>query len=277
MRPVTEQTILITGATDGLGRRVAEDLAAAGATVLVHGRNPERLARTLAEITEATGNDRVTGYLADLADLSQVHTLAEEITTQHNRLDVLVNNAGVGAGPPNTPRQMSVDGYELRFAVNYLAGYALTLRLMPLLRAAAPSRIVNVASVGQEPIDFTDVMLEHGYDGWRAYRQSKLAQIMFTIDLAERLAGTGVTVNALHPASLMNTKMVFEALDYTLSTIEDGAAATERLILDPDLEGVTGCYFDQQQQARAHAQAYDAGARARLWELSERLTGVTLT
>jgi len=274
MRPVDEQTILVTGATDGLGRALARELAARGATVLLHGRTKARLEDTRREIVEATGSDRLQTYLADLASLEQVRRLGREVDGDQERLDVLVNNAGIGG---DGPRQESADGHELRFAVNYLAPFLLTELLLPLLRRSAPARIVNVASVGQVPIDFDDVMMERGYDALRAYRQSKLAQIMFTFELAERLraAGeSGVTVNALHPATLMNTKMALETFGYAMSTIEDGVEATLRLVVAPELEGVSGRYFDRLDESRANAQAYDAEARRRLWRLSAALTGL---
>jgi NAD(P)-dependent dehydrogenase (short-subunit alcohol dehydrogenase family) len=274
VRPIDRQTILVTGATDGLGRALAGDLAARGATVLLHGRSAERLEETRRELGQATGNDRLRTYLADLSSLREVRRLGSEVAGGQERLDVLVNNAGIGGAGP---RQASVDGYELRFAVNYLAPFLLTHLLLPLLGRSAPARIVNVASVGQAPIDFDDVMLERGYDPMRAYAQSKLAQVMFTFELAERLraAGeSGVTVNALHPASLMNTKMVLESYGYTMSTVEDGVQATLRLVVSPELEGVSGRYYDRLREARADAQAYDPEARRRLWRLSERLAGL---
>jgi NAD(P)-dependent dehydrogenase (short-subunit alcohol dehydrogenase family) len=272
VRPVDEQTILVTGATDGLGRASAAELAARGATVLLHGRSEERLEDTRRELVAATGKDRLRTYLADFAALDDVRRLAEAVEQDHERLDLLVSNAGIGAGK-NGRREESVDGYELRFAVNYLAPFLLTKLLLPLLRHSAPARIVNVASAGQAPIDFDDVMLERGYSGSRAYGQSKLAQIMFTFELAGHLRaeGAGVTVNALHPASLMNTKMVFESFGYTMSTIEDGVEATLRLAVSPELEGVSGRYFDRLREARPNAQADDADARRRLWQLSEQL------
>ena len=276
MRDVDEAVILVTGATDGLGRRVARDLAAKGATVLVHGRSRERAEAAVREIGKETGNDRLSYYLADLSSLEDTRRLAEEVSSNHEHLDVLINNAGIGSGPSDgSNRRESRDGFELVFAVNYLSGFLLTNLLLPLLRGSAPARVVNVASAGQAPVDFGDVMLERGYDGWRAYAQSKLAQIMFTFSLAERLEGSGVTANALHPASLMDTKMVRESFGYTMSTAEEGAAATERLAVSPDLEGVSGRYFDGQREARAKDQAYDRRARERLWTLSEELCGLT--
>jgi NAD(P)-dependent dehydrogenase (short-subunit alcohol dehydrogenase family) len=277
MRPIEQSTVLVTGATDGLGRRVARDLAAGGATVIVHGRSRERAERAVAEIVEETGNSEASLVLGDLASLAEVRDLSERVRARTDRLDVLVNNAGIGAGPRGggDRRELSADGHELRFAVNYLSQFLLTHLLLDLLRASAPARIVNVASVGQAPIDFEDVMLERGYDGFRAYAQSKLAQIMFTFELAERLGeASGVTVNALHPATLMDTKMVVESFGSARSSVEEGARATERLIADPALDGITGRYFDGTHESRAHPQAYDAEARRQLWELSERLTGL---
>jgi NAD(P)-dependent dehydrogenase (short-subunit alcohol dehydrogenase family) len=269
MDDLAEAKILVTGATDGLGRRVAFDLAAAGATVLLHGRNRERLETTLEEIRRETGNEKLSSYRADLSSLGEVRALAEQVLTGQDRLDVLVNNAGVIAGE----RRESEDGYELTFAVNYLTHFLLTRLLVPLLRDSAPARVVNVASAGQSPIDFDDVMLERGYDPMRAYTQSKLAQVMFTFELAERLRDSGVTVNALHPASLMDTRMVLETFGRSMSTVEEGAEATVRLATSPDLEGITGRYFDGTREGRADPQAYHEEARKRLWTLSEELCG----
>jgi NAD(P)-dependent dehydrogenase (short-subunit alcohol dehydrogenase family) len=276
-RSIEETVVLVTGATDGLGRGVAERLASKGATVHIHGRDPERLAATAAEIERATGNGRIRTHLADLASLEQVRSLADEVERSTDRLHVLLNNAGIGSGKPEmTTRQESADGIELRFAVNYLAGFALTLRLLPLLRRSAPARIVNVASIGQAPLDFDDPMLEGEYDGKRAYSQSKLAQITFGIELADRLKGTGVTVNSLHPSTFMPTKMVIEQYGRSIDTLEAGIEATVRLAISPELEGVSGRFFDREDEAAADAQAYDPEARRRLWELSAELSGEDL-
>jgi NAD(P)-dependent dehydrogenase (short-subunit alcohol dehydrogenase family) len=275
MKSLEQHVMLVTGATDGLGKQLAHELAAAGATVLLHGRLPARGEAVLREISEATGNDRLAFYLADFASLAQIRRLANEILADHDRLDVLVNNAGIGFGRRDAPeREVSQDGFELRFAVNYLAPFLLTQLLQPLLVGSAPVRIVNVASAGQAPIDFDDVMLERAYDGVRAYRQSKLALVMFTFDLADELRDAGVTANCLHPATFMPTKMVLEAGVNPVSSLEQGLQATLRLVADADLDGVTGRYFDGRREARAHPQAYDLDARRRLRELSTQLVGL---
>jgi len=267
------KTILITGSTDGVGRVVAKRLAAAGARVLVHGRDLERGRSLVAEI-EAGGRGEADFLRADLASLAEVRRLAEAVNSSEESLDVLINNAGIGSGGASGQRATSHDGFELRFAVNYLAGFLLTHLLLPKILASKPSRIVNVASLGQAPLDFEDVMINRGYSGSRAYSQSKLAQIMFTIDLAEALTREGVTVNSLHPATYMNTTMVRQSGTTPISSVDEGADAIMNLILAPALEGRGGLFFDRLREARANAQAYDAAARARLKALSRRLTGL---
>ena len=265
---------LITGSTDGLGRAVARSLADAGFLVLIHGRNTQRGGQLAHEIEERRGLARF--HAADFASLAQVHALADTVRREHDRLDLLINNAGLGTGSGGRPavRETSADGHELRFAVNYLAGYALTRLLLPLLVRSAPARIVNVASVGQYPLDFDNLMLTRAYSGMRAYAQSKLAQVMLTLDLAEELRGSGVTVNCLHPATYMDTTMVRGAGIEPVSTVQEGATAVMRLAVSPELEGCTGEYFDGMHPARANAQAYDPQARRRLAEVSARLTGL---
>jgi NAD(P)-dependent dehydrogenase (short-subunit alcohol dehydrogenase family) len=276
VRPLAEQTVVVTGATAGLGRHLVRELVAGGASVIAHGRSPAKLDDLRAAISAAGGAGRLSTVVADLADLRQVDRMATELLDLVDRIDVLVSNAGVGFGAPGAGRELSADGYELRFAVNYLAGYHLIRRLVPHLVDAGPARIVHVASLGQEPLDFSDLMLEDTYDGVVAYRRSKLAQIMFTFDLAAELGEAEVTVNALHPATFMDTAMVRQAGGEPMSTVEEGAAATLRLIGDPELDGVTGRFFDRGREARAHQQAYDADARARLRLVSDELVGHAL-
>ncbi len=269
----SRRVALVTGSTDGVGRFVAERLGADGWEVIVHGRDAERGAAVVAAIAAPGGSARFLS--ADLSDLAAVRGLAEQIELSAPRLDLLINNAGIGSGGAGARRQVNAAGVELRFAVNYLAGFALTLRLLPLIRRSAPARIVNVASAGQQAIDFDDVMLTRDYSGGRAYMQSKLAQVMFAFDLAERLEGTGVTVNCLHPATYTATTMVREAGVTPWSTVEEGARAILQLAASPALEGRSGLYFNGLAEARADAQAYDAKARAKLWALSVKLAGLT--
>jgi len=272
VRPVDQQVVLITGATDGLGRELARELASRGATVLLHGRNAGKGAAAARQIQEATGEELPAFYLADFSSLAEVRGLADQILAEHDRLDVLVNNAGIGtAWRGRSEREVSEDGYELRFAVNYLAPFLLTRLLLPLLARSAPARIVNVASAGQAAIDFDDVMLGRTYSGVQAYCQSKLADVMLTFDLADELRGHGVTANCLHPGTFMPTQMVLEAGVTPVDSLESGVEATLRLVVDPELDGVTGKYFERLREARAHAQAYDVDARRRLRELSVEL------
>ncbi|HEY2478359.1 MAG TPA: SDR family NAD(P)-dependent oxidoreductase [Solirubrobacterales bacterium] len=274
-RSYEDTVALVTGATDGLGRAVAERLAGLGMTVHLHGRTAEKLEAAAREIAAATGNDRLPVHRADFASLAEVRALAEEIEALP-ALHLLVNNAGIGSGLPDSPeRQESADGIELRFAVNYLAGFVLTTRLLPLLERSAPSRIVMVASLGQAALDFDDPQLQRSlYEGRRAYAQSKLAQISFANELADRLGpDAGVTVNSLHPATFMPTKIVLEERGTSVDELQRGVDSTVRLALDPELDHISGRFFDRENEARAESQAYDPEARRRLWELSEDLAG----
>jgi NAD(P)-dependent dehydrogenase (short-subunit alcohol dehydrogenase family) len=268
MPTAPHHTALVTGATDGLGLEVARRLAASGTTVLVHGRNEEKLGRVVSEL-----GDKAEAYLADLSSLAEARTLAEKVAAEHTDLDILINNAGVAT----MERQTSADGYELDFAVNYLSHFLITLELLPLLRETPDSRIVNVSSIGQAPVDFDDVMLEHdgSWSAGRAYSQSKLAQILFTIELAERLpSGESPTVTALHPSTYMDTNMVRGMGTTPISTVAEGAEATLRLAVGDDVNGVTGRFYDVRDEADADPQADDAEARSRLWALSAELTGL---
>jgi NAD(P)-dependent dehydrogenase (short-subunit alcohol dehydrogenase family) len=272
VRPLSETTVLVTGATDGLGKALAVDVASKGARVLVHGRDDSRIEETLGELRQRSTSDNTRPYRADFASLREVRKLADDVLANEGELHVLVNNAGIGTNlPGGGERQESEDGVELRLAVNYLAAYLLTRRLLPLLRASAPARIVNVSSAGQAPIDFDDVMLERRYSGGQAYTQSKLALVMLTIDLAAELDGTGVTANCLHPGTYMPTKIVHASGVQPLDSLESGVRSTMHLIASPALDGASGRYFERMRESRAHEQAYDEDARRRLREWSEEL------
>jgi NAD(P)-dependent dehydrogenase (short-subunit alcohol dehydrogenase family) len=276
MRPLDEQTILITGATGGLGRALTHRAAEHGATVVAHGRDEQRLRELALEVEEATGTS-IDTVAADLADLREVDRLADSVLDTYDRLDVLVNNAGVGFGAPDGPREESADGIELRFAVNHLAAYRLAGRLVKLLEVSAPARIVQVASAGQLALDRDDPLTEQGWDGVTAYRRSKLAQVMATYDLAADLVGTGVTVNALHPATFMDTAMVRDSGVAPTSTVAEGLEATWRLVADPELEGVSGRYFDGTHAGTTDPQADDPAARAWVRGVTDRLLVDALT
>lgn len=267
-----DRIIVITGSTDGLGRALAGALAREpDTTLLLHGRDQRRLDELAADL--AGERAAVQTVRADLSELAQVHRLADEIASRTRYVSVLVNNAGVGGGEPDgVDRRLTVDGYELRFAVNHLAAFALTRRLLPLLDRGAPARVVDVASLGQAPIDFDDPFLAHGYTGTRAYGQSKLAMITTALVFARQLDPRRVTVNSLHPATYMPTKMVLQTVGHSVDSLETGLRATRRLVLDPRLDGVTGQFFDRTETARAHPDAYDPRVQQQLWDLSVRLT-----
>lgn len=264
-----QRVVLVTGSTGGLGREVARALAADGAHVILHGRSEGRAEELLEEI-RAGGTGSARFYRADFASLDQVRGLADAVLRDYPRLDALVNNAGIALiGDPE--RRLSEDGYELHLQVNYLAGYLLTRLLLPRLRESAPARIVNVSSIGQAAPDFDDLMLESGYDTGRAYGQSKLAQIMFTFELAAELEATGVTVNALHPSTFMDTDMIVGAGLEPRSSVETGRDAVLRLLDAPDAGN--GRFLNVFEPARAMEVAYDPAVRARLMEVSDALTG----
>jgi NAD(P)-dependent dehydrogenase (short-subunit alcohol dehydrogenase family) len=261
VRALRDSAILVTGATDGLGRALAERLHADGAKLLLHGRDAAKLDALAAELPG------VRTLRADLASLDEVRSMAADV----DELDVLVNNAGIGSGlPEGRERAESRDGHELRFQVNYLAGYLLTELLLDRLRS--PARVVFVASLGQMPIDFDDVMLERNYTGIQAYCQSKLAQIAYAIALSERLDPERITVNSLHPSTFMPTKMVLAERGAGEDPLEQGVEATYRLVGDPSLDGVSGRFFDRFEESSPHPWALDRGNRERLVALSEELT-----
>jgi len=262
---IAGKIILITGSTDGLGKLVARHLLEKGATILFHGRNEEKGEKVFDELKEITRKENIKYYNADLSSLNEVKALSNKILKERDRLDVLINNAGIGRGSSNK-RELSKDGIELRFAVNYLSHVLLTEKLLGIIPPQT-GRIINVSSIGQEPINFNDLMLEKHYDGYYAYKQSKAAQIMYTIDLADRLKDKGIKVNAVHPSSLMNTRMVLDEWGYSLTTVEQGAEAVENL-LNVD---TTGAYYDTIRLSKAIPEVYDPQNRERLAQATKIL------
>jgi NAD(P)-dependent dehydrogenase (short-subunit alcohol dehydrogenase family) len=270
---MSDQVILITGSTDGVGRMLAEKLAAPGTHLLIHGRDPRRAAAVVAAVEGAGGS---AAFLrADLASLGEVRTLADTIRSRHDHLDALVNNAGMSI--PGGPREESQDGFERHLAVNYLAPFLLTRLLLPTLGARRQSRVVNVVSAGQSSIDFDNPMLGRDYSGSRAYGQSKVALGMLTFDLAQRHDVERLTANCLHPGTHLDTTMVRAAGIRPAGSVGQGAEAVRRLISSIGFTRTTGRYFDGTHESRMHPQAYDLDARARLREASEQLTGLNHT
>jgi NAD(P)-dependent dehydrogenase (short-subunit alcohol dehydrogenase family) len=264
------KTVLITGATSGLGREVAFALAEAGLHVVVHGRDRDRVESLAERLREGHGGAEP--EVADLSSLAETRDLARRVAVAHPRLDILINNAGIGAGPPpHTAREISVDGNELRFAVNYLAPVLLARSLVPALAAAGSARVVNVGSVGQAPVDVEDLRLESGYGGAEAYFRSKCALAAFTVDLAERLRGSGVSVNCVHPATFMDTAQVREAGVSPWVPASAGVPAVLALATGEAGAKHTGTFFDGTRPARADPSVYDPEARARLRLATDRL------
>jgi NAD(P)-dependent dehydrogenase (short-subunit alcohol dehydrogenase family) len=269
---MNEKVFLVTGSTDGIGKLTAIDLAKQfkNATILIHGRSREKLQKSLVDIKKAGSNPNIEPWLADFSSMDEVSDMAKDILTKHPSINLLINNAGAGFAASRYGK----DGIEMRLAVNYLAPFLLTHVLLPALKKPQGARIVNVASAGQSAIHFDDIMLENKFDGVTAYTQSKLALIMFTLDMAEKLLPDHITVNSLHPGTYLDTGMVREAGITPQGTAQSGADAIVYLATSPDLENITGKYFNLKKEARAHAQAYDTDARQRLSALGKKLTGL---
>ncbi len=271
MRQVEGSVMLVTGSTDGIGKETARRLAEMGAAVLVHGRSHERGEEALEEIRAGTGNERLRLVVGDLSSMAQVRGIVEQVRSEHDRLDVLINNAGVVA----EERTETEDGYELTFAVNHLAPFLLTNLLLDELRRAAPSRIITVSSIahGGTRIDFDDPNLRDGYSMNRAYARSKLANLLFTYELAKRLEGTGVTANALHPG-VIGTKLLEVGFGGGGSPVRSGSETSVYLATSPEVEGVSGRYFRNKNEASSSPASHDEEAQRKLWELSERMVGL---
>jgi NAD(P)-dependent dehydrogenase (short-subunit alcohol dehydrogenase family) len=276
--------VLITGGTSGIGKAAATALAGMGATVVITGRNEERGKRALQEIREESGNDGVELILADLTVQDEVRRLAEELRERHNQLEVLVNNAGLVL----SERTETPDGIETQLAINHLAPFLLTNLLLDLLKESAPSRIVTVSSDAHRwaKIDLDDLQSRKRYRGMQVYGKTKLANIMFTYELAERLEGTGVTANCMHPGGV-NTNfgnnqggpmnLLFRLFKPFMRSPEQGADTLIYLASSPEVEGMTGKYLADRKVKAASDAAYDETTRKRLWEASEELTGLKVT
>lgn len=270
------KTVLITGATAGIGKATAIGLADKGARLILVGRSDQRLAAVAAE-----GHQEVITMKAELSSMAEVRRLAAEILGSAPRLDVLINNAGTIVGD----RRLTVDGYEYTFALDHLSPFLLTNLLLGTLKASAPSRVIAVSSAGHlaGTMHFDDLMLEKGYRAFKAYSQAKLANVLFTNELARRLAGTGVTANSLHPGTVRThfgdeLKGAFRIGMYLVRPFEigprTGARTSIYLASSPEVEGVSGKYFVRQKPRRPSAEAADPEIARRLWEVSAKLVGL---
>ena len=274
--------ILITGADSGIGKATATALAEMGAHIVMMARNPERGEKARLDIMAQSRNNRVDLMLCDLADMASIRKFASEFMIRYSHLDVLINNAGIYTDK----RMLTADGFEYQFGVNHLGHFLLTNLLLSILRSSSPSRIINVASGAHfgGKMDFDDLHQEKNYSGWKAYSQSKLANILFTYELAHRLAGTGITVNCLHPG-FVNTRfavdretgkrnlMMLISKPFSISPAE-GAETVVYLAASPEVEGVTGKYFVQRRQRSSSKASYDLQDAEKLWNLSSLMTGL---
>lgn len=278
---MTGRVCLVTGATSGIGRATAQALAAMGATVVVVGRNQSKTRAAVDQITQATGRSSTTMLLADLSSQSQIRDLAGMVLDRYPQLHVLVNNAGA----VYSERLTTLDGIEMTFAVDHLAYFLLTSLLLDRLKASASARIVNVASDAHKnaSIDFTDLMGERRYRAFRAYGQAKLANILFTYELARRLAGTGVTANCLHPGVIAtgfghnNGGLLHLGLRVArpfLKKPEQGAETSIFLASSREVDGVSGQYFVDKKPSTSSPASYDEASARRLWEISVQMTGL---
>ncbi|HWG45798.1 MAG TPA: SDR family oxidoreductase [Gemmataceae bacterium] len=273
------KTVLITGATDGIGLVATRELARLGATVVAVGRNADKTAAVVERIRLETGNPRVEGMLADLSSQRDIHRLVQQFRERHDRLHVLLNNAGALFHP----RRESVDGIEMTFALNHLGYFLLTNLLLDVLKASAPARIINVSSAAHRraKLNFDDLQYRRRYRGMGVYSASKLANLLFTYELARRLQGTGVTVNALHPG-LVATRFavgsswvgrVLRGLIWCFGiSPEQGARTLIYLASSPEVEGVTGKYFQNEKMVESSPASRNEDAARRLWDISEVLT-----
>lgn len=269
-----DKIVLITGATDGIGKHTAQKFAADSYHVILHGRNEQKLQNLVSQIKDQTDNDLLDQVVADLSSLSEVEELCRTLVDHYPKLDILINNAGLGPGRKGDERKTNAEGFEVIFTVNYLAPFLMTHLLLPLIENSHNARIVNVSSSAQSPVDLNDLMLERKYSGSRAYSQSKLALIMFTFDLAEKLKERNISVNALHPGSLLDTNMVREAFGHALGKSEDGAEAIYYLATSDKLKSISGEYFNQKAKDKAASQAYDENVRNQLWDRTIHLVGL---
>lgn len=288
-KPMNGKICMVTGATSGIGEVTARALAQRGATVIVVGRNPEKSATIVNQLKQRTGNPAVEFMLADLSSQKEIRQLVQQFKGQYQRLDVLVNNAGAWI----TRRQESVDGIEMTFALNHLGYFLLTNLLLDTLKASAPARIINVSSYGHKHahMNFDDLQAKQRYNGLQVYRQSKLANVLFTYELARQLEGTGVTVNAVNPGLVATrfgfnnfgfisngvTNLLIHLYGLVWTNAEQGAQTTIYLATSSEVEGITGKYFEKRKAVQSSPASYDEATARQLWQISAEMTGLPIS
>lgn len=266
---IKNKIVLVTGSTDGIGKQTALDLAKMGAHVIVHGRNEIKAIAAMRELKEASGNDNLHSVAADLSSLAQIREMSETIHKRFDRIDVLINNAGVY----KTKRELSIDGYELTFAINHLAYFLLTKLLLDLIQKSDYKRIVNVASQAHaSDLDFDNLQGENYFDGYDAYSRSKLCNIMFTYKLARTLEGTGITANVLHPG-VISTKLLHEGFGMGGAPLDTGSRTSVYLATSNQVQGISGQYFVNEKPAKSSKISYQTAIQDQLWEQSEKSLG----
>ncbi len=270
--PMDQRVILVTGATDGIGRQTALELLRRGARVIVHGRNRAKTLQVVDELTRETGSASVSPVFADLSSMAEVRRLADNVSAQVDRLDVLVNNAGVFLHE----RVLTNDGFESTFAVNHLATFLLTHLLLPKLELSTQGRIVTVSSIAHSrgKLDFSDLQSERYFHGYTAYATSKLANVLFAYEMARRLSKSRVTSNALHPG-VISTKLLKSGFGTTGASLVQGAATSVKLAVDPALDSVSGKYFADEREQASSATSHDRQLQTRLYDISAELLGIT--
>jgi len=264
-----DKTVLITGSTDGIGKQAALELAKMGARIFIHGRNGKRCQHTISFLKNHGINAQMEYFCADLSDFKQVRRMADDVLNNTDRLDVLINNAGIF----EKERKLSKDGFEMTFAVNHLAYFLLTGLLLDLLKDSSPARIVNVSSMAHSSnIDFTNLQGEKHYSGREAYGLSKLANILFTFSLAEILMDSNVTVNCLHPG-VISTKLLHAGFSFGGDSWEEGAKTSVYLASSKEVTGISGKYFNNCRITKPAAVSNDKSIQEKLWDISEKLCG----
>lgn len=266
--------ILITGSTDGIGKQTAEELLLLGHKIILHGRSDEKCLKTVNELKEKTGSNNISYYLCDFNSLKAVHNFASEVKNDHDFLDVLINNAGVYMNQ----LEMSKDNYEKTFAINHLAPFLLTAELLPLLKNSDDARIINVSSIAHSKgdIDFENLNGEMYYDSYESYAQSKLANVLFTYSFSERLKGTGITANCLHPG-VIDTKLLRTGFAIQGADLRTGAATSVYLTVSDKVKGITGKYFDNLMAIPSSSTSYEKNVQEKLWNISEKMISNALS